>query len=89
MRIDYTVRIWPEDKQFVAEAMPLNVVSAAATPGQARAAVDEAVGLFLTTAQETGTLSEVLEECGYEFREGKWRAPEPVLIEDGFAEIGA
>lgn len=70
MRIDYTVQIWKEGSQFVAQAMPIDVVSSGSTPDQARAALDEAVRLFLSTAQEMGTLREVLEECSYEFRPG-------------------
>jgi predicted RNase H-like HicB family nuclease len=65
MDIEYTVYIWQEDGQFVAHALPLDVISAGNTPEKARAAVDEAVDLFLTTAQEMGTLDQILEEAGY------------------------
>jgi hypothetical protein len=61
--------------------MPIDVASSGNTPELARAAVDEAVGLFLSTAQEMGTLHEVLEECSYEFRQGAWEAPEWVAVE--------
>lgn len=73
MRVDYTVQIWREGAQFVAQAMPIDVVSAGSTPALARAALDEAVGLFLTTAQQMGTLREVLEECAYERDESGWK----------------
>jgi predicted RNase H-like HicB family nuclease len=63
--IDYTVQIWQEGSQFVAHAMPLDVMSAGRTPEEARQAVAEAVQLFLTTAIEIGTLEEVLEDTGY------------------------
>jgi len=76
MRIDYTVQIWKEGSQFVAHATPIDVATSGGTPDQARVALDEAVHLFLSTAQEKGTLREVLEECCYEFIEGSWRAPE-------------
>jgi hypothetical protein len=52
MKIEYTVQIWREGAQFVAHAMPIDVVSSGGTPDQARAALDEAVGLFLSTAQD-------------------------------------
>ena len=81
MRIDYTVQIWKEGSQFVAHAMPIDVVGAGATPNQARTALEEAVHLFLSTAQEIGTLQEVLEECSYELHEGVWQAPEWVALE--------
>jgi hypothetical protein len=31
MRVDYTVQIWREGAQFVAQAMPIDVVSAGST----------------------------------------------------------
>ena len=89
MRIDYTVQIWKEGSQFVAHAVPIDVVSSGSTPDQARAALDEAVRLFLSTAQEMGTLHEVLEECSYELREGDWQAPEWVAVERHSALLGA
>ena len=89
MRIDYTVQIWKEGSQFVAHAMPIDVVSSGSTADQARAALDEAVRLFLSTAQEMGTLHEVLEECSYELHEGAWQAPEWVAVERHFALLSA
>src|SRR5207237_4762472 len=65
MKIDYTVQIWREGKQYIAHAMPLDVASSAETPEAARLAVDEAVRLFLTTAAEHGTVEEVLEDARY------------------------
>lgn len=68
MNIEYTVHIWKEGNQFVAHAMPLDVMSSGQTPEHARKALDEAVHLFLVTAADMGTLSEVLQEAGYEFQ---------------------
>jgi predicted RNase H-like HicB family nuclease len=62
-RIESTVYIWQEGEQFVAHAMPLEVMSCGATPDEARAALDEAVQLFLDTAVDQGTLDEVLREA--------------------------
>jgi len=64
--IEYTVQIWKEGEQFVAHAMPLDVMSSGRTPEEARKALDEAVHLFLVTAADISTLEEVLEEAGYE-----------------------
>src|ERR1039458_8103140 len=61
MDIDYTVQIWREGSQFIAHAMPLDVASSGTTPQAARAALDEAVKLFIKTAKQHGTLTEVLE----------------------------
>ena len=88
MRIEYTVQIWKEGSQFVAQAMPIDVISSGGTPEQARAALDEAVRLFLSTALEKGTLPVVLEECSYEFRDGSWQAPEWVAVERHYALLG-
>lgn len=81
MKIEYTVQIWKEGDQFVAHAMPLDVMSSGATPESARLALEEAARLFLSTAQEMGTLREVLEECSYEFHDGMWQAPEWIAVE--------
>lgn len=69
MNIEYTVQIWKEGNQFVAHAMPLDVMSSGDTPDSARRALDEAVHLFLVTAAEHGTLEEILEETGYELHQ--------------------
>jgi predicted RNase H-like HicB family nuclease len=81
MRIDYTVQIWKEGNQFVAHAMPLDVMSAGPSPDAARRALDEAVRLFVITAKDQGTLEEVLAEAGYELRDSVWVPPSPLAIE--------
>jgi len=57
--MEYTVQIWKEDDQFIAHAMPLDVMSSGSTAEAAREALDEAVSLFLETAAEMGTLEEI------------------------------
>jgi hypothetical protein len=64
MEIDYTVQIWREGKQFIAHAMPLDVASCGVTADAAGLALNEAVKLFVTSAEELGTLNEILEEAG-------------------------
>jgi len=81
MKIEYTVHIWKERGQFVAHAMPLDVVSSGRTTDEARAALDEAVHLFLATAAAEGSLEEILHEAGYELRDGEWISPSWVAIE--------
>ena len=81
MKIDYTVQVWREGKQYIAHAMPLDVASAGETPEGARQAVDEAVRLFLATAAEHGTLEEVLEDAGYYREGGSWRGPDWLGVE--------
>ena len=75
LNIEFTANIWQEGDQFVAHAMPLDVISAGRTPEEARKALDEAVHLFLVTAAEVGTLEQVLDEAGYSLEQGKWIAP--------------
>lgn len=88
MNIEYTVQIWREGNQFVAHAMPLDVMSSGRTPEEARKALDEAVHLFLVTAADMGTLDEILEEAGYELVEGNWMSPFWVAIERHSTTVG-
>jgi hypothetical protein len=79
--IEYTVHIWKEETQYIAHAMPLDVISAGPSPEEARKALDEAVHLFLVTAADMGTLGDILQESGYEFSQGGWVSPSWVAIE--------
>lgn len=87
MQIEFTVQIWREGSQYIAHAMPLDVASAGDSPAAARAAVDEAIRLFLQTAAEHGTLAEVLEEAGYAADGADWRSPAWVGVERGLATV--
>lgn len=73
--IEYTVHIWKEGNQFIAHAMPLDVMSSGPSPDEARKGLDEAVHLFLATAADHETLEDVLQEAGYELRRGSWVSP--------------
>ena len=81
MNIETTVHIWQEGDQFVAHAMPIDVMSSGATSNAARAALDEAVRLFLKTAADSGTLDELLEERGYRRSADGWMSPAFVALE--------
>jgi predicted RNase H-like HicB family nuclease len=81
MNIEYSAQIWKEGSQYIAHAMPLDVMSAGPSPEEARKALDEAVHLFLVTAAQMGTLEDVLQESGYELRRGGWVSPAWVAIE--------
>lgn len=89
MNIDYTVHIWKEGDQFVAQAMPLDVISSGTTPNEARAALDEAVHLFLMTAAAEGTLKEILQEAGYEQQSEGWISPPWVATEKHSMAVSA
>ena len=86
--IEYTVQIWQEREQFVAHAMPLDVMSCGPDPASARAAVAEAVEVFLLTAKDMGSLEEILCECGYARHDGAWQSPGWVSIERGLTAVG-
>ncbi|HDM76504.1 MAG TPA: hypothetical protein ENG51_08545 [Deltaproteobacteria bacterium] len=64
MNIEYTVQIWKEGEQYIAHAMPLDVMSSGRTPKEAKKAVKEAVELFIATVKDMGALNGILEECG-------------------------
>lgn len=81
MNVETTVQVWEEDGQFVAHAMPLDVMSCGPTVEAARRAVDEAVRAFLATAKAMGTLAEILEECGYRQQDRGWVGPTFVAFE--------
>ena len=88
LNIEFTVHVWQEGSQFIAHAMPLDVMSAGNTPDEAKKALDEAVGLFLRTASDFGTLQEVLEECGYQCDKGTCIGPAWIAIERHTSMIG-
>lgn len=60
MNLETTVRIWKEGSQYVAHALPLDVMSSGPSPDAARHALDEAVRAFLLTAADAGTLEQIL-----------------------------
>lgn len=81
LRIQHLVQVWEEEGVYVARAVPLDVMSCAENPDDARRNLAEAVELFLKTASAEGTLEEVLAECGY-VRDGEdWRAPKLLVSE--------
>lgn len=87
--VEYTTTIWQEGGQYIAYAMPLDVVSAGTTLEQARHALAEAIELFLETAAAAGTLTDVLEEAGYHFSQDRWVSPSWVAIERQSVPIAA
>lgn len=89
MQIEFTVQTWREGNQYIAHAMPLDVASAGDSPAAARAALDEAVRLFLKTAAEHGSLDTVLQEAGYTPEGSAWQSPAWVGIERGYAAVRA
>lgn len=89
MKLNYTVQLWREGRCYIAHAMPLDVASSGPTPAKARAALDEAVNLFLETARDEGTLNQVLEEAGYAQRSRGWASPKWLKTEQAAALLSA
>ena len=50
-------------------------MSPGSKPDAARHALDEAVKLFLLTAEDMGTVEEMLEGAGYVQAQGQWESP--------------
>ncbi len=88
MNIEYTVQIWKEGGQFIAHAMPLDVMSSGPTPEDAGHALDEAVRLFLLTAADMNTLDDILQESGFKFQQGKWISPSWISTQKHSMAVG-
>ena len=79
--ISFTVHIFKEGRTHVAYVPELDLSSCGATNEEARKNIQDAVRGFLEATEEMGTLSEILEEAGYE-RDGEvWPAPEFVSLD--------
>ncbi len=61
----FEAEIWPEQGKYVARAKHLYVLTCGDTREEAEEALMEAVELFLETAEEMGTLGDILAEGGY------------------------
>lgn len=74
--ITYTVQVFKEGKFYVARAPELDVASQGATVEDAKKHLREAVEAFVEEAQHMGTLTDILEEAGYERTSEGWKAPD-------------
>jgi predicted RNase H-like HicB family nuclease len=74
--IAFTVQVFREGKMFVAHAPELDVSSAGETVQKAKIHLLEAVEAFVEEAQRMGTLTDILEEAGYERTPAGWKAPD-------------
>ncbi len=72
--ISFTVHTFKEGKMYVAHVPELDLSSCGSTDEEARKNIRDAVRGFLETCAEMGTLEEILEEAGYEWTGGIWRA---------------
>jgi predicted RNase H-like HicB family nuclease len=88
INVEYTMYIWREGQDYIAHALPLDVMSSGRTREEASHALKEAVSLFLATAAEHGTLQDILEESGYGLIHGNWQSPDWLAIEKLSAIVG-
>jgi len=79
--ISLTVQVWKEGSSHVAYAPELDISSCGRTASQAKSRLREAVSLFMEEASRMGTLSEILEEAGFE-RRGRRYHPRPILTRE-------
>ncbi len=79
--ISFTVHTFKEGKTYVAYVPELDLSSCGATDEEARKNIRDAVGGFLETSADMGTLSEILEEAGYEREGDTWQGPEFVSLD--------
>jgi len=79
--ISFTVHMFKEGKMYVAYVPELDLSSCGATDEEARKNIRDAVRGFVETSEEMGTLTEILEEAGYERTGDTWRAPEFVSLD--------
>ncbi|HKN21780.1 MAG TPA: hypothetical protein VJX73_10200 [Terracidiphilus sp.] len=78
--IAYTVHTFREGGTYVAYVPELDLSSCGATTDEAQKNIRDAVQGFLESSTAMGTLDEILEEAGYQRRDGSWEAPEFVAI---------
>jgi len=79
--ISFTVHTFREGKTFVAYVPELDLSSCGATDEEARKNIRDAIRGFLDASAEMGTLTEILEEAGYERDGDTWRPPEFVSLD--------
>jgi len=81
MEINFTTQVWKEGKTYVSYAKELEVCSCGRTIKEAKKNLIEAVECFLETAEEMGTLDQILEEAGFVKKRKIWKAPDIVSTE--------
>jgi predicted RNase H-like HicB family nuclease len=75
LKIRYETRTWQDDDWIIAQAWPLDVVTQGTSVAEAEANLRDAVTGFLKAAADHGTLTQVLEECGYRRHGDTWEFP--------------
>jgi predicted RNase H-like HicB family nuclease len=79
--ISFTAQVWKEGATFVAYSPELDVASCGNSLAKARAALHEAVSLFLEECTRRGTLEAILSEAGFE-KHGSTYRPRRILARE-------
>lgn len=81
MIINFTTQVWKEGDKYVSYAPELDVSSVGESIAEAKKNLLEAVECFIETADQMGTLEEILEESGFVKKGKMWEAPKVVSTE--------
>jgi predicted RNase H-like HicB family nuclease len=65
MEIQFTTRVFKEDRKFLAHALELDVSSCGGSKEKALKNLKVAVRFFLEEAEKMGSLKQILKEAGY------------------------
>ena len=79
--ISFTMHLFKEGEMFVAYVPELDLSSCGDTAEVARRNIRDAVRGFLEASEKMGTLSEILEEAGYQRQGEEWEPPEFISLE--------
>lgn len=79
--ISFTAQVWKEGATFVAYSPELDVASCGGSLAKARAALREAVSLFLEECARKGSLEAILSEAGFE-KHGRSYRPRRILARE-------
>ena len=79
--IQLKLEIFTEGNLYVGICTALSVSSFGDTIAEAKESVQEALTAFIEECDEMGTLTEVLEESGFIWKDGVWIYPQPIAVE--------
>jgi predicted RNase H-like HicB family nuclease len=85
--IPFTAHLFKEDGTFVAYVPELDISSCGHTEDEAKKNIKIATEEYLKTAQDMGTLEEIMEEAGYKPNTTGWLAPEFVSLDHLIVKI--
>ncbi len=70
MELTMTIQTWAKGSWYITKCPELDFVSQGRTPEEAKRNLLEVIEIQFEEMNETGSLNEYLEECGYQFENG-------------------